>query len=88
MPDPEDKSTILDTPDQIELFRLLQMKYALKTEIDTGLRHSRGSILKLVNRTLIFNSFITKPKRTKKEALQALDAYIGEKTQHLIDDPA
>lgn len=62
--------TILDTPNQIELFHLLQMKYALKIEISTGLRHSRGSVLNLVNNVLNTNL------RTKKAALAALEAHI------------
>lgn len=73
---------ILETPTQLELFHLLQMKYALKIEISTGLRHSRGSVLNLVNNVLNTNH------RTKKAALTALEAHIGEKTKHLTEDPA
>lgn len=75
-------ATILDTPKQIELFHLMQMKYALKIEINTGMRHSRGSIMNLVNKTL-GTSY-----QTKQTAYDAIDAYIGEKTKHLREDPA
>jgi hypothetical protein len=80
-------SIILDTPDQIELFHLLQMKYALKIEIRTGMRHSQGSILKLVNDTLLKNDFIERPLHRKALALEALDRYIETKTKALTDDP-
>jgi hypothetical protein len=80
--------TILDTPDQLELFHLLQMKYALKIEINTGLRHSRGSVLNLINDTLLKNDFIERPLDRKVLALEALDRYIEMKTKTLTDDPA
>lgn len=82
------KATILDTPEQIELFRLFQLKYALKIELDTGLRHSRGSILNAVNEILILNGLIKKPFRNKQSAFEALDAYIETKTKAFTDDPA
>jgi hypothetical protein len=75
-------TTILDTPEQIELFHLLQMKYALRIEIRTGLRHSRGSVLKLVNNVLNTNH------RTKKAALAALEAHIDQVEARLTEDPA
>lgn len=79
--------TILDTPDQIEMFHLLQMKYALKIEIHTGLRHSQGSVLKLVNDTLLKNDFIVRPLPRKTLALAALESYIEMKTKTLTDGP-
>jgi hypothetical protein len=74
--------TILDTPTQLELFHLLQMKYALKIEIGTRLRHSRGSVLKLVNNVLNTNH------RTKQAALDALEKHIDEITARITGDPA
>lgn len=39
---------IIDTPEGIEAFAALQAFYALKLEVETGLRHSRGSVMKLI----------------------------------------
>lgn len=76
-----DKTIILDTPDQIEMFHLLAAKYALRIEVATGLRHSQGSVLKKVNELLMRNGRITRPCRTKVMALNALQDYIDEKEQ-------
>lgn len=75
----EPKAAILDQPWQLELFHLRQLKYALRIEIDTGRRHSRGSVLQRVNDTLIKAGRIDKPIRTKRAALGQLDLYIIEK---------
>lgn len=71
--------TIIDTPEGIEMYRLLALKAALKLDIDTGLTHSRGSTLRAVNEVLIRNEVITVPFRLKKTALEALEKYIEEK---------
>lgn len=76
-----ERSVILDQPWQLELFHLLQLKYALRIEIDTGLRHSRGSILARVNDTLIRAGWIDKRIGTKVKALASLELYIYEKEQ-------
>jgi hypothetical protein len=34
----------------LNVYRMLQMYYALRVEVTTGLRHSRGSVMKLAQR--------------------------------------
>jgi hypothetical protein len=80
----ETHSLILDQPWQLEMFRLLQLKYAMRIEVQTGLRHSRGSILKAINEVLLRNNFIDRPHRTKRAALESLEAYIAEKEQKAL----
>jgi anion-transporting ArsA/GET3 family ATPase len=64
---------VIDTPEGIERFRLLQLKYALKVEIDTGMRHSRGSILVLINERY-------EQKFTRKaQALEFVERLLGER---------
>jgi len=42
---------IIDTPEGIELYRLLQLKYAMKLELETGMKHSRlGSVIAKVKK--------------------------------------
>lgn len=81
---------ILDTPSQIELYRLFSLKHALNIEIRTGLKHSKqgSSVLSLVNQTLLRNKFIERPIHRKQAALSILDSYIETKTKALTDDPA
>ena len=43
-------ATVIDTPAGLARFRLLQQRGALRIEIATGMRHSGGSVLALVNR--------------------------------------
>lgn len=43
---PESGSLFLKTPEELRYFRLCQHYYALRIEIETGLHHSRGSIMK------------------------------------------
>lgn len=80
--------TILDTPEQIALSRLLQMKYALRLEIRSGMTHSRGSVMNLASRALMDAGKIDKPFRRKQAAYDALDEYIAEKEKALLGDPA
>lgn len=42
-----DSGTMINTPEGISAFHLLSIKYALKLE-SIGLKHSRGSVAKLV----------------------------------------
>lgn len=78
--------TILDEPWRIELFHLLTIKHMLRLEIKTGMRHSRGSVLQAANTVLLRNEVITKPLRTKKTALRALEDYIAKKEQEAMHD--
>ena len=61
---------VIDTPDGIAFFRLLQLRGALRIEINTGMRMSRGSVLAAVNR-----QFGTSFKR-KQAALDYLNELI------------
>lgn len=76
--------TILDTPEQIEMFRLLQLKHMLALEIKTGLRHSKGSVLKAANDVMLRNGFITTPKRRKQAVLEKLVEYIEQRQKELF----
>jgi hypothetical protein len=57
---------MLDTPDQIAAYRKLAIYHALRLEDATGLRHSRGSVLKLAQQTYGVTA------RTKKGAIAEL----------------
>ena len=72
-----DKAIILDTPDQIAMFHLLQIKYALRIEVQTGMTNSRGSILRLANRVLTDNGM--KRRGTKAAALKDIEKVIEAK---------
>lgn len=61
-------ATVIDTPEGIAMFHLLQMKYALKLEC-LGMKHSRGSVYALVKRELGF-------KGDKRSVLTQLEAHI------------
>jgi hypothetical protein len=63
-----DGSFVIDTAEGMAYFRALQMKYALKIEVATGMKHSKGSVLNLVNRTYGQNF------RLKKQALAFMTA--------------
>lgn len=77
-----DGGVILDTPEEISFFRLLQMKHALGIEIKVpGMRHSRGSIMNLINREFGTNfrrkqvayEFICKVVEEAKEEAKSAD---------------
>ena len=76
-----DKSVILDTPDQIAMFRLLQIRYALDVEIKTGMKHSRGSMLRLANSVLADAGYGNpdKPFHRKTTALEQLKMLIADR---------
>ena len=68
-------SIVLNTPEQIEAYRLLSLKAMLSIEVKTGLKHSRGSpsdaIRKIIGST------------TKRKA-KLLDEYVAYLTEHRI----
>lgn len=44
-------ATVIDTPEGVEMFRLLQLKYAMRLELRTGMKHSRlGSVVAKVKK--------------------------------------
>jgi hypothetical protein len=61
----------VDTPEGIEMFRLLAIAHALSLEVNTGMKMSRGvSVLAVAQRDGLT------VKRTKKGALKDVIAYI------------
>ena len=64
-------TAILDTPEQINMFHLMQVRGALGLEIKTGMKFSnRGSLITLANQCGYSD------KRTKKGVYTDLDALI------------
>jgi hypothetical protein len=62
--------TMIDTPDGIRFYRLAAVRAALSIEVKTGLRHSRGSVLKIAKRDFGVLS------NTKKGALAEMEAMV------------
>jgi hypothetical protein len=56
---------MIDTPEGIRNFQKMRCYYALKLEVRTGLRHSRGSVMNLI----LTNYMPECKKRTKKGVL-------------------
>jgi hypothetical protein len=67
-------STILTTPEQMAVFHLMQCIGALRIEVNTGMRMSRGSVLKTAQNVYGVRS------RTKAGALAELLALYEEVT--------
>ncbi|MCH9846147.1 MAG: hypothetical protein K0U53_01390, partial [Betaproteobacteria bacterium] len=63
---------VIDTPEGIDHYRMCQVIAALKLEASTGMKHSRGSILKLAQQQYGC------VKRTKKGALAEMLALYEE----------
>lgn len=82
----QEHDTVLDTPKQIELFHWLQVKYALKIQARTGLRHSKGSLINLANDMLKLEGKAR--HRTAQRAYEAVDAKVAELEKSLLEDPA
>lgn len=70
------RASILDTPGQITLFHLLQIKYALSIEVKTGMIHSRGSVKRLANAELLKAGVIVKPIATKAKCLAIYSGWL------------
>lgn len=77
------KASILDTPGQITLFRLLQIKYALQIEVKTGMIHSRGSVKRIANAELLKAGVIVKPIATKAKCLAIYAGWLEERAEEL-----
>ena len=80
------KATILDTPGQITLFRLLAIKHALALEIKTGMTHSRGSVLRLANAELLRAGVIVKPIHTKAKCLAIYSGWLEGVAEGLVSN--
>lgn len=63
-------SIVIDGRDSVHLYRLLMLRSALRLEIDTGLKMTRGSVLKATNAALGTNH------RTKQKALDHLEGIL------------
>jgi hypothetical protein len=68
-----DDGFILTTPEQMQMWRLLSVRSMLRLEVTTGMRHSRGSVLKVAQREYGCKS------RTKKGAIEELTALIDQR---------
>ena len=59
---------VLDTPDEIEMYRILAIRKALQLEVTTGMRFSKGNHALWRARELL-----GKPKLNKKQALKEMN---------------
>ena len=66
----DNDTIIIDTPEGIEMYRLLSFRSMLRIEILTGMRHSKGSVLAAAQRQGLTT------KRTKRGAHADIDALI------------
>lgn len=67
-------TTVIDTPEGLAWFSFLQVLYALRIEVRTGMRHSQGSVLKLAQQRYGVTA------RTKAGALRQMAAMFEEAT--------
>jgi hypothetical protein len=63
-------AAVLDQPWQLTLFGWQRWKHMLRIEVNTGMRHSRGSVLRAVNQYFGTNF------RRKEQAIAYLDECI------------
>ena len=64
----EEPILVLDTPDEIEMYRILAIRKALQLEVTTGMKFSKGNHALWRARELL-----GKPKLNKKQALKELN---------------
>jgi len=84
----DDTTTILDQPRQIEMFRLLQVKYALRLEVRTGLGHSQGSVKNLARDIMRNHGFISdfKDYHTKERTLEDFEKFCDQRKRDLFPE--
>jgi hypothetical protein len=71
----DDKLIVLDTPAHIAAYQALARYHALKLEVKfPGMRHSRGSVMKLIKREYLPDS----KARTKKAVLAEFHTLLTE----------
>ena len=61
---------VIDTPEGIQAFQLLRVRSALSIEVKTGMKLSRGSVMKLAK------SYCGSRKNTKKGVYADYNAYL------------
>ena len=67
------------------VFNLLQVKHALAIEVDTGMHHSRGSILKLAKQRFGVVSSTKKGALAEVEAMWAGVEYVRETEKYVAE---
>jgi len=67
--------SVIDTPEGISWFQFLQHYFGIKIQAETGLTHSRGSLIKSAQRLYGIKS------RTAKGALREMQA-IKDQAEH------
>ncbi len=72
-----DESIILTGPEQVNGYRLLAIRAALRVEILTTMRHSRVPAVTLVNAEM--GTAFRNTDKGKRAAYAAFDAYLTEK---------
>lgn len=80
------RASILDTPGQLTLFHLLQIKHALAIEVRTGMTHSRGSVKRIANAELLKAGVIVKPIATKAKCLAMYTGWLEGVAEELVRD--
>ena len=65
-------AAVIDTPEGIRRFHMMQVMYALRIEVRTGMKMSRGSVLKVAQQVYGCKS------RTKAGALAEMEALLAE----------
>ena len=68
-----DKTLVFDTPESIDMYRLLALKAALKLKVNHGIIAARGASLIRVAKYYGFTG------RTNKAALVFIEALVSEK---------
>lgn len=63
-------ATVIDTPEGINMFHFMQVYFGLRIQRDTGLKHSRGSLINLARDT-----YGTKGRTAAKVCRELEDMY-------------
>ena len=76
-----DEGFVLDTPEQIEVFRLLAIQKALKLEVERGLKMTKGNqALWRAEEVLELYERLPEGRLTKKKALRLITTHLEDLT--------
>lgn len=72
----KNETIVLDTPGQIQVFQWLRFMHMIALELNTGMGHSQGPILRALYRAGLIDAELRGTKANKRMVLQAMvDGY-------------
>lgn len=84
----KNETIVLDTPGQIQVFQWLRFMQMIALELNTGMGHSQGPILRALYRAGLIDAELRGTKANKRMVLQAMVEQMQEMDPTYVPSPS